>query len=345
VERTKPVPGVTAGAARGMMTRTPARLPAMTAPLVGFRIMPRARRDIPWGMTSTSRSRLRSVTLAAALALPLCAHGAANGTAAKPASGPYVHQLQLAVAGARAEVRLNGFPLGEASSGSSFSAPVNPYLAGKRNALEIVVDAAPGPDGKPLPLRDVRVEATVRRFVQGAIVEPGAGEVVTQYVAPATAVAELASGKRKPPLTLTHPFSNQGPDFSAELLDTAPFADEAALRDYAMKLRGLAEKRDVDALLVEFGPKVRAYAAAYAKPEATFWDGLRGAIARIVEQKPDLAYGRDDVEPRACSGGRVWELRRKGGLPLLRTVPDSDGKVAQLRVFVAPRDGALRVVR
>lgn len=300
-------------------------------------------------MTSTSR-RLPSIELVAVLALPLCAHAAAKGAAAKPASGPQIHQLELAVKAARAEVRLNGFPIGDSAAVEGrpaplFSAPLNPYLAGKRNVLEVVVDAATGPDGKPLPMTGAAVEVTVRRFPKGAMVEPGAGELVTRYAAPKALLAELASGKRKPPVTLTHPFASEGPDFAAELYDAEPFADEAALRDYAMKLRALAEKGDVEALLAEFGPKVGAYAAAYAEAEATLSESLKGGIAGIVQGRPDLAFGRDDVEPRACAGGRIWELRRKGGVPLLRTARDADGFGAELPVFVAPRDGALRIVR
>jgi hypothetical protein len=281
------------------------------------------------------------LALAVVLPGPAGALAAASGGAANVR----IHQLQLDVKAARAEVRLNGFPLGEATPDSFFSAAVNPYLAGKRNVLEIVLDAPTGEDGKPLPMTGAALEVTVRRFAQGEVAEPGAGEVVTRYVAPAPVLGELASGQRKAPVTLTHPFASEGADFSAELLDAPPLADDAALRDYAMRLRALAEKKDVDALLAEFGPKLRAWAAAYGKPEAVYSASLRGVLARLVEGTPDLAFGRGDLEPRACAGGRVWELRRKGGLPLFRTVPVGDGPVLRLPVFVAPREGKLRVVR
>ena len=47
-----------------------------------------------------------------------------------------------------------------------------------------------------------------------------------------------------PPIAISHPFANDVVDFSAELLDAQPFADEEALRDYAMKLRALAARYD-----------------------------------------------------------------------------------------------------
>lgn len=307
-------------------------------------------------MTSLRCRRALTIAVAALAALAVPPRAVAAGksapakpAAAKPASGPQILQLDLSVKAARAEVRLNGFPLGHSNAAGAiapfFTAPLNPYLAGKRNVLELVVDAAKGPDGKPLPMTGAAVEVTVRRFAKGDMVEPGAGALVTRYAVPKAVLAELASGKRKPPVTVTHPFASEGPDFSAELHDAPPFADEAALRDYAMKLRGLAEKGDVDALLAEFGPKVSAYATAYAEPEAALAESLKQGLAALVEAKPDVAFGRDDVEPVSCAGGRVWELRRKGGAPLLRAPENADGFSAQIPVYVAARNGVLRVVR
>lgn len=260
-----------------------------------------------------------------------------------------IHHLEIVVASARADLRLNGMPLGDVAARdaapASFAPPVNPYLAGKRNLVEVVLDVAQGFDRKPRPFLEARLELSVRRFPKGGIVEPGGGELVTRYVLPPELLRDVAEGKRSPPITLTHPFANEGPDFSAELLDAAPFDDAEALRDYAMKLRSLAARRDVGGLAAEYEPKVGAWTAAYGEPRATFEASLRDVLSTFAEMGPDVAFTRDDVEPRSCCGGRVWELRRRRELPLLRTLPGPEGQRLQLTAFVAPRGGKLRVVR
>lgn len=261
-----------------------------------------------------------------------------------------IHHLEVSVVSARAEFRLNGVPLGRVAAREkgipvSFAPAVNPFLAGGRNEVELVLDVATGFDRKPLPFLELQLELTVRRFERGGIVEPGGGELVTRYVPEPELLREIAEGKRAPPLTLTHRFANDGPDFSAELLDAAPFTDEDALRDYGMKLRGLAARRDAAGLLAEYGPKVRAWSAAYGEPEAAFSASLAEGIADFVAAGPDVAFTRDDVVPVACCGGRVWQLRRTRDLPLLRTLPGPEGQRTALSAFVAPRGGALKIVR
>lgn len=260
-----------------------------------------------------------------------------------------IHHLEVTVRSCRAEVRLNGFPLGNVEARSdapaSFEPPVNPYLAGARNVVEVVLDASTGFDGKVLPLARATLELTVRRFGVGEVVEPGAGELVTRFVLAPGQLAELPAGKRKPPITLTHRFANSAPDFSAELLDEKPFTDEKALREYAMKLRALVVNRDVAGLLAEFEPKLRVWGTAYAAPHADMEESLRGALVELVGEGVDVAFGREDVEPRAWCGGRIWELARRGGVPLLRRVGGPDGALTELPVYVALRGGVLRVVR
>lgn len=260
-----------------------------------------------------------------------------------------IHHLEIAVQSARAEVRLNGFPVERVAArdetGASSAPPVNPYLAGARNLVEVVLDVSTSFDGQPLPFTAARFDLTVFRLEKGGIVEPGAGELVTRFVPPPELLAEIADGKRTPPVTLTHAFASEGPDFSAELLDAKPWADEAALLDYAMKLRGLAVKRDVAGLLAEYEPKTQAWSKAYAEPAPRFAESLREVLTDFFAAGADVAFTRDDVEPHSWCGGRIWELRRKRDLPLLRTLPGPEGERTELSAFVAPRDGVLRVVR
>lgn len=260
-----------------------------------------------------------------------------------------IHHLEIVVASARADVRLNGIPLGALAARDpapvSFAPPVNPFLAGARNVVEVTLDVSTGFDRNPMSFLDVRLELAVRRFPKGGIVEPGGGDLVTRYALPAELLRDLAEGRRAPPITVSHPFASEGPDFSPELLDAPPFDDEEALRDYAMRLRSLAARRDVGGLLAEHEPKIGAWTAAYDEPRADLQASLADVLARFVALGPDVAFVREDVEPRPCAGGRVWELRRRRGLPLLRTLPGAEGERLQLSSFVAPRGGKLRIVR
>lgn len=263
--------------------------------------------------------------------------------------GHPIHHLEIVVGFARAEVRLNGLPVDEAVARNnvpvSVAPPVNPYLAGARNVIEVVLDTSTGFDGKPLPFTRATFEVTVRRFVKGEVVEPGAGELVTRFVPPPELLAEIAEGKRPPPVTLTHRFASPSVDFSAELLDAPPFTDEAALRDYAMRLRSLAVKRDVAGLLAEYEPKIHAWSVAYEEPVETLAASMQGVLADFIGAGADVAFTPDDIVLKSWCGGRVWELRRTRGLPLLRTLPGPDGERTELTAFVAPRSGKLRIVR
>jgi hypothetical protein len=260
-----------------------------------------------------------------------------------------IHHLEGIVQFARADLRLNGFPLGDVEARDetawSFAPPVNPVLAGPRNVVEVILDVSMDFDGKPLPFEKVQIELTVRRFEKGGIVEPGAGELVTRLVPPPEVMKDIAEGKLKPPVTLTHRFASQGPDFSDELYDAKPFTDEKALRDYGVKLRGLVVKRDVAGLLAEHEPKVQAWAKAYAEPIDRFRASLKEELAKFIAAGADVAFTPDDIEARSCCGGRIWELRRKRNLPLLRTLPGEEGERSELSAFVALRGGALRIVR
>jgi hypothetical protein len=263
--------------------------------------------------------------------------------------GHPIHHLEVVVASARAEVRLNGIPLGGLAARDaapvSMAPPVNPFLAGKRNVVEVVLDVSTGFDRKPMSFLDARLELEVRRFEKGGIVEHGGGDLVTRYVLPPEVLRDVAEGRRAPPITVAHPFANEVVDFSAELLDAAPFTDEEALRDYAMKLRSLAAHRDVGGLVAEHAPKIRAWSVAYAEPEAAFTASLQQVVGDFIAAGVDLAFTRDDVVPRPCAGGRAWELRRTRDLPLLRTLPGPEGGRTQLSGIVAPRGGKLAIVR
>ena len=126
-------------------------------------------------------------------------------------------------------------------------------------------------------------------------------------------------------------------------------ADSARLRAYAARLRDLAAAGDGAAYYDELAPAAAANAAllGVAVPPA---DSLRAAWdARAAEGRfpfvDDLVpFRAADVRLRSWAGGRVWELYRGAGDPLLASAWRGAER-RQSGAFVAEVDGRLRVVR
>jgi hypothetical protein len=260
--------------------------------------------------------------------------------------GHPIFHLELTVRSCEAELFLNGFPVIPSLTSLnalpvSFAPPVNPYLCGARNTVELVLRAAIAPDGPEVPFAAADFEMNVRRFEKGDIVEPGAGEMVTVLSLPDEARERIRKGEQKPPLTILHRFSNEEIDFSAELLDAPPFENPEAVIDYALRLRELMAAGDVDLLLEEYEPKLRIGAAAYGNAYQLIAENTRNGLTEFVRDVPELDFGRDDIVVRPYCGGRIWGLHRRGSLRFAR----SDGGRSRISIHVAPRDGALRVVR
>jgi hypothetical protein len=289
------------------------------------------------------------VLAALVCAAPIARAGeAAPAAAAKKADGQLkpIYHLSLTVRSCQARLLLNGFPLMSLSSTDdtpdSFAPPINPYLAGKRNTVEIEIRPAVRDDGTEVPLTKADFEMDVREYHKGGIVEPGGGKLVTKFSMPASVRRRLKKGKKlKQPLKFTHRFANGGGiDFSAELLDASPFTDREAVVNYAMHLRDIIAKGDVDGLMAEYEPKGRTWMAAYGKSHELLAGNTRKGLVKFIKRKPELTFGPNDVIVQPWCGGRIWELRRKGRKEFLQT-PDG----GWLKAFVGLRNGELRVVR
>ena len=116
-------------------------------------------------------------------------------------------------------------------------------------------------------------------------------------------------------------------------------ADSARLRAYAVRLGALQLARDTAAAFAEFEP---AFAARFAVGGGAAAIGMDSTalMARLRDQSIVAGPGEVPVTPaevglRSWAGGRVWELYRGAGDPLLDN----------LRVYVGEVGGALRVVR
>ncbi|WP_437313283.1 hypothetical protein [Sorangium sp. So ce385] len=266
-----------------------------------------------------------------------------------------IYHLETKAERCRVRVRLNDVPVVELSAEGEqpewFAPPINLVLVAGANRLDVEVSPLPRDDGSPGDLRGVELEGAVRVYGKGDAVAPGEGPVVLELavmreLARRMQVADERGEELPIPQAFRFAFDAAGPDFTAELAGGEPLPGEEALRDYAIRLRDLARAADVEGLVAEMEPKVQAYAAAYDDDAGAIRASLRGVLqAEYAPRGFVTDFEREDVELAPCAGGRLCELRRPGGEPLLETPPDADESTMQIPIVVGSRGGALRVVR
>ncbi len=248
-----------------------------------------------------------------------------------------IHHLECKIERCALRVRLNDVPVVDLVATTQpewFAPPINLYLIGEENMLELEVAPLPRDDGSAGDFADVSVEGAVRVYGKG-------DELATRIREAKERDEELES-----PQTFVFVFDNAGPSFEDELLEAAPFDDADGLRDYAIRLRDAMRSSDTAGLAAEMEPKVQAYALAYDDSA----DRIRQSLIEVLEREYATLgfvtdFERDDVELVPAAGGRLWGLCRPGGLPLVQTPPDPDGNTMQIPIVVGLRDGALRIVR
>lgn len=266
-----------------------------------------------------------------------------------------IYHLEMKIERCQVRARLNDVPVVELTADGKqpewFAPPVNLYLIGRENRLEVVVSPLPRGDGSPGDFRDVEVAGAVRVYGKGDAVAPGEGPVVLdlRVMRELARRLEEAAGLEEAlaiPQTFRFAFDNEGPDFTAELTGGERLEDEEALRDHAIQLRDRARALDMAGLVAEMEPKVQAYAAAYDDSADTIRKSLQDVLQNEYAPRGFLTdFEREEVELTPCAGGRLCELRRPGGLPLLQTPPDAEESTMQIPILVGKRDGVLRVVR
>jgi hypothetical protein len=264
--------------------------------------------------------------------------------------GHPIYHLDISVMTCKVEARLNGFPVFslEDVSGApqAFAPPLNPFLAGARNELEVELQAATRKDGSLTTFDDARVSGTIRAFEKGDAVAPGAGEVVLRFGITDELRKRVEEDELQLPIVLHETFATPQVDHAAELRDASPIADVEALRDYGVRLRDLALAGDVGGLLGAFEGKIQAWVRAYQEPYAAFADSMRDEIGSFLAAGPDLEFGREDIVPRPLCGGRIWELTRGDARPLLATPEVGPDKTSEFfRIYVGAHAGALGIVR
>jgi hypothetical protein len=270
--------------------------------------------------------------------------------------GHPIYHLEIKTQRCRLQVKLNDVPIADANSSGDqpdwFAPPLNPYLVGQENVLEVDVWPLPREDGQSFEdYSTVNVEGTVRCYEKNDPVAPGEGPITLEL----EIMSELAQRARDAaesgedlivPQTFFFQFDNDGPDFSAELTDAQSFEDPDALKTYALRLRDLMRARDAGAIADEMQPKVDAYAIAFDDDRGVIDRGLRDVLQNeYLPRGFQTDFERDDIEVVSCAGGRMWEVRRVGGRPLIQTPPDNEGLTMQIPAIVGWSGTSLRVVR
>lgn len=269
--------------------------------------------------------------------------------------GDPIYHLDVRVERCRARLRVNDLPFGELIAAGEqpewFAPPMNPYLVGSGNLVQVEVEPAFDDEGTATEIQEAIVELAVIRVERGGVVAPGEGDRVATY----TIVPELQQNIRDAeeadeeldvPQTFFFLFDNEGPRFEGTIRDDLPYGNEGALRAYAIVLRDLVRAGDVAGLVREMEPKVLAYAEAYNDDPGRIRDSLAETLRdRVFPAGPTTEFEAADVKLESLAGGRLWELRKPDGRPLVSTEPDEHGGTYQIPILVAEADGGLKVVR
>ena len=264
------------------------------------------------------------------------------------------YHADFSVGGCWAKVTLNGFPLlpphvsPALPQAKNFAPPVNELLIGQDNQLRLEAHSVDLGGGAESTFRDLQWQGAVRCFrAAGGIFEPGeGGEVVATLGIPESLIEQDRDEPLPLPITISHTFNSEGASFRELFVQGATIDDREGLMDYAMTLRSRLAAKDADGLPPEFVPKLNAYAAGYQQAPSDEEAGFREFLQQqLLPAGPDVEFERDQVELVSWCDGRVWELKRTDGRPLLLAGPDQQGATFAIPVFVGLVDGQLKVVR
>ena len=272
-----------------------------------------------------------------------------------------IHHIEFFTKRCEMRATLNGVPIAhvvaaDAKTADHFAPPINPYLIGEGNVLEVSISTIQiGPE-EFTEWEEAKVDTAVRTFEKGGIIVAGGGGPAITEADFAPELAERIEAAKEEeeeedqvleaPQSFLHIFDNQEMSFADELLDTDPYEDEDSLLDYAEQIRDIFAARNVDAFMDEVRPKCEVWSVAYEESVDFFMDEIRnGLSSEFMGAEPMTDFVRDDIFLRPVAGGRMWSLERKPGLPLIQTTPDELEQFMQFRIIVALRDGALRIVR
>jgi hypothetical protein len=264
-----------------------------------------------------------------------------------------VYSLELFASKCINQVELNGLLLfrDNAVHGSGRSYPLNTELIGKENILSVTVLPTLLDNGVVSTFEDIIVKGTIKKYNSNETTGPESGELVSEIdfadvIAKKTRdvepVANLASLF---PLSTKITFDNDDLSFRNRLLDAPVITDEKSVLDYAEKLRDILARQDLEALYVEYKPKlddyVMAYPTEFPDPRQWFVDLFKDDF---FPGGPVTEFKRDDIGFRPWCDRRIYEIFVKPAQPYFLN-KGLDGDINSIEVFIGMVDGALKIVR
>lgn len=238
---------------------------------------------------------------------------------------PDFYYLQVYNENARVECYLNGFPVYEIESGSAMSnsVPVQMYMVGEGNELEIEMT----------PINDETPKA------RGKIIAYKKGEMVDTNSDRKGLVAFKLDGTANTHKVLT--FNNEKFNFG-DVLMMSPTLSEDKVLAYGKKLYNMVKDGKVDDFIGEMSAKISDFAEALGYPEDAIRNNLSSGLgASFFDTKLSSAKKVTFSAVPYCND-RVWELLVDDHPFLYK---EEEGGYSSMKIYVAEVDGAMKIVR
>lgn len=225
-----------------------------------------------------------------------------------------------------AEFYLNDIPLIRLNAAAPRRAviPVNEFLTGGRNLVEIVAHPGPTPaaarQGSP-PLDDAGARALARivRYPPNAIPGEDAGDRYLHLAWRSEARAVTSPAVAAQSVALDLPAGRWSWE-RADVLELTP-ATVAEVRGMIHTVQGWYRARDFDRLLAFKRLGLAEWAAAYGESAAAHADRIRRVLDEHLWNAPDWSVEDVDLaryDLRLCAGGRLVDCIAKDWLPIVR---------------------------
>jgi hypothetical protein len=264
----------------------------------------------------------------------------------------HIYNLEIFISKCIVEIQMNGLLLmrADAKLGTSLTYPLNTELTDENN-LTLVMYPVLLETGLPSVPTDINIEGGIKRYGVGEYTGPEFGELLVhlnaeelqaRYSSDMYSLQDLAAAF---PLKLSYAFESEGVSFKKRLLEADKITDKNKVLQYAVTIRDLLAKQDLNGLYREYEPKLDDYAIAYPGelPDKRAWfdnfmknDFFPGG--------PVTGFAPDDIEARPWCDGRIWEVFIKPYTPFF-TNAGLDGSINSIEMFVGVVDGKLKIVR
>jgi hypothetical protein len=238
----------------------------------------------------------------------------------------------------------------DATKGSSVTYPLNTELAGD-NSLKLVMYPVLLETGILSTPADIVIEGAVKCYNAGDVTGPECGDLILSidiediqgaFEPEALSVQQL---KDLFPLTKTFEFKNEGVIFKNRLIDAPVITDKNKVVEYALKLRDIIKRQDLESLYIEYLPKLDDYARAYPDefpdPKGWFTNLFRDDF---FPGGPIVEFDRDEIVTRPWCDGRIWEVCRKPYQPFFMN-KGLDGDINMIELYVGMVDGKMKIIR